>query len=478
MTIREITEAVGGSFTGDPALLTQAVTGVVIDSRQVSDGSLFVPIRGARVDGHDFIPQVLQAGALCTFSEEDPADTAKRFDADGDQAPVIYVSSTEEALRSLAAWYRSQLTIPVIGITGSFGKTSAKEMVASVLSARFNVLKTAGNLNNAIGLPLTICKIRPEHEVAVLEMGISEFGEMTVLAQMARPDLAIITTIGDCHLEQLVDREGVYKAKSEMFGYLHDEDSRAILRADDAILGAVETVNGHKPYFYGMEPVNPNAATETMNDAYVSDIVSRGLDGTDCVLHIADQTFPVHVPIPGLHMLYHMMAGAVAGHLLGMTPEEIAAGAAKVEQLPGHGQIICNDRYIILDDAYNANPATMKATLETLQGTDRRRVAILGDMGELGENERALHYAVGSFAGECPPDLLLTAGELAKEILRGYQDTPAGQAACEEGRALCYDSKEELMIALPSLLKDGDAILVKASHFMGFEDIVDSLNRS
>lgn len=476
MTIQEIVTAVGGTYTGDPSMTDQAVTDVVIDSRKISDGCLFVPIRGARVDGHSFIPQVLAAGALVTFSEERPEETAARFDGDSADKPVIYVESTEKALRDLAAWYRSNLTIPVIGITGSFGKTSAKEMIAAILSARFKVLKTAGNFNNTIGLPLTIFKIRPEHEVAVLEMGISEFNEMTVLAQMARPDIAMITTIGDCHLEQLGDRAGVYRAKSEMFDHLHDEKSIAILRADDEILGAVNEVNGHAPYFYGMEENNPQTAG-VKNTAHVSDIVSRGLDGTDCRLHIADQTVPVHIPIPGLHMLYHMMAGAIAGHLLGMTAEEIAAGAAAVEQLPGHGQIIRTDRYIILDSAYNANPATMKATLETLSGTDRRRVAILGDMGELGANEKALHYAVGSFAGECAPDLLLCAGTLASEILKGYRDTPAGKIACEQGRALCYDSKEELMIALPSLVRDDDAILVKASHFMGFEEIVDALAR-
>ena len=156
MTIQEIVTAVGGTYTGDPSMTDQAVTDVVIDSRKISDGCLFVPIRGARVDGHSFIPQVLAAGALVTFSEERPEETAARFDGDSADKPVIYVESTEKALRDLAAWYRSNLTIPVIGITGSFGKTSAKEMIAAILSARFKVLKTAGNFNNELGLPLTI----------------------------------------------------------------------------------------------------------------------------------------------------------------------------------------------------------------------------------------------------------------------------------------------------------------------------------
>ena len=458
MTIKEIIDAVGGKFTGDQTLLDQSVTDVVIDSRLITPGALFIPIKGARADGHDFIPQVLEAGALCALSEEGPDKTGARFATDS-SVPVVYVSSTAEALRDLAAWYRSNLSIPVIGITGSYGKTSAKEIVAAILSEKFWVLKTAGNFNNAIGLPLTIFKIRPEHEVAVLEMGISEFGEMTVLAKMARPDIAMITTIGDCHLEQLGDRAGVYRAKSEMFDYLHDDKSCAILRADDEILGTVKKVNGQCPFFYGMKPDNAL-------DAYVTDIHSRGLEGTDCVLHIGDETVSVNVPIPGLHMLYHMMAGAVAGHLLGMTMEEISSGAGKAQSLAGHGKIIRTDRYIILDSAYNANPASMEATLTTLKDTDRRRVAILGDMGELGENELALHRQVGVYASGCDLDLLICVGPLSREIAQGYEG---------KGRTLYYEDKASLLSDLPGLIRDGDAILVKASHFMGFDEIVDRL---
>ena len=428
MTIKEIIDAVGGKFTGDQTLLDQSVTDVVIDSRLITPGALFIPIKGARADGHDFIPQVLEAGALCALSEESPDKTGARFATDS-SVPVIYVSSTAEALRDLATWYR------------------------------FWVLKTAGNFNNAIGLPLTIFKIRPEHEVAVLEMGISEFGEMTVLAKMARPDIAMITTIGDCHLEQLGDRAGVYRAKSEMFDYLHDDKSCAILRADDEILGTVKKVNGQCPFFYGMKPDNAL-------DAYVTDIHSRGLEGTDCVLHIGDEAVPVNVPIPGLHMLYHMMAGAVAGHLLGMTMEEISSGAGKAQSLAGHGKIIRTDRYIILDSAYNANPASMEATLTTLKDTDRRRVAILGDMGELGENELALHRQVGVYASGCDLDLLICVGPLSREIAQGYEG---------KGRTLYYEDKASLLTDLPGLIRDGDAILVKASHFMGFDEIVDRL---
>ena len=493
MTIAEMASASGGTYRGDPSLLDKAVTGVYIDSRQVTPGCLFVPIKGARVDGHTFIPQVMEAGALCTLSEVDWAQTDQQDTACGEYSeelisamrsiPYILVESTGKALQDLAAWYRINLDIPVIGITGSYGKTSAKEMAAAILGERFSVLKTAGNFNNRIGLPLTIFKIRPEHEAAVLEMGISDFGEMTVLAKIARPDIAMITTIGDCHLEFLIDRAGVYRAKSEMFDYMKDPAGPVILRADDEILGSVAEVNGHKPYFYGMQKENryaresaagsPGSGPDSgdLNYAWVSDISQRGLDGIDCVLHIGEKETPVHLPITGLHSLYHMMAGAVIADLLGMTMDEIAAGASRVQTVAGHGNIVRTEKYVILDDGYNANPASMEAALGTLSQTGRRRIAILGDMGELGENERALHRRVGTYAAACGLDLLICVGDLAREIMSGYQDA-ASEAECDEGRALCYDSRDALISELPSLLKDGDAVLVKASHFMGFEEIV------
>ncbi len=468
MTLAEIKSAVGGVYRGDEALLSRSVTDVIIDSRLASFGCLFIPIVGERVDGHRFIPQVFDNGALCVLSEQEPADSAK---------PVIYVKSTVQALQDLAAWYRSQLTIPVIGISGSMGKTSAKEMVAAVLSARFNTLKTEGNFNNRIGLPLTIFKIRPEHEAAVLEMGISDFGEMTVLAKMARPDIAMITNIADCHLEFLGDRAGVYRAKSEMFDYMSHDDSPIILRADDPILGSVGSVGRHQLCFYGMNRNNPNADVKdgVSNDAFVSNVAYHGIDGTDCTLHLDSQSIAVHVPLPGTHTIYHMMAGALTGHLLGMELSEIAEGITSVKTIPGHGHIIHTDKYTVFDDCYNANPDSMIAGLSILKDTDRRRVAILGDMGELGDHEKELHRKVGVFAGDCDIDELICIGELSSSIMEGYADTPAGKKAVAEGRAVHYMSKEGFMPALDSLLKNGDAILVKASHFMGFSSIVDAI---
>ena len=211
MSLREITLACGGTYYGNDASLSAEVTGVAIDSRKIEEGFLFIPIKGARVDGHDFIPQVIEKGALCTLSEKELPNASY---------PYILVDSCEQAMKDIAQHYRTALGIKVVGITGSVGKTSTKEMIASVLSQKYNVLKTAGNFNNEIGLPLTIFNIREEHEVAVLEMGINHFGEMHRLTKMAQPDICVITNIGLCHLEYLGDRDGILKAKTEMFDYM------------------------------------------------------------------------------------------------------------------------------------------------------------------------------------------------------------------------------------------------------------------
>ena len=227
LTLRKIAEVCDGTYMGDPSFLDREVENVVTDSRAAEDGSLFVAIPGERVDGHKFIPDVFRKGALAVLSEH------ALEQADG---PYIIVKSGLMAIRKMAAWYRQTLTIPVVGITGSVGKTSTKEMIASVLEQKFNVLKTEGNFNNLLGMPMTLLKIREEHEVAVIEMGISEFGEMHQLAEIARPDICVITNIGQAHLENLKTRDGILKAKTEIFDFLKD-DGVIVLNGDDDKIG-------------------------------------------------------------------------------------------------------------------------------------------------------------------------------------------------------------------------------------------------
>ncbi len=450
MSLREIAAACGGRYYGESAKLEQQVTGVAIDSRKVEQGYLFVPIKGARVDGHTFIPQVMEKGALCTLTEQELGEVPYSY---------ILVESCEQALKDLAEHYRKALDIKVVGITGSVGKTSTKEMIASVLAQKYCVLKTAGNFNNEIGLPLTIFNIREEHEVAVLEMGISEFGEMTRLAKMARPDICVITNIGLCHLENLGDRDGILKAKTEMFTYKMP-DATIVLNGDDDKLITVKDWKGYVPMYFGL--------SEKM-DAYAENIQSRSLKGTSCTLYFGEQEVSVNIPIPGHHMVYNAMAGALVGRELGLTMEEIKAGIESLVPVSGRNNLIETDSLMIIDDCYNANPISTKASLDVLATADSRKVAILGDMFELGTNEKAMHYDVGTHAAEKEIDVVICIGELSKETAKG--------AFASKGTVLHCDTKSEFLTQAKELLKKGDAVLVKASHGMAFAEIVEELKQ-
>ena len=448
MSLREIATACGGQYYGDTDKLNMEVTGVAIDSRKIEDGFLFVPIKGARVDGHSFIPQVMANGALCTLSEVTLEDATY---------PYILVASTEQALKDIAEHYRLALDIKVVGITGSVGKTSTKEMIASVLSQKYNVLKTAGNFNNEIGLPLTIFNIRDEHEVAVLEMGISDFGEMHRLAKIARPDICVITNIGLCHLENLGDRDGILKAKTEMLDFAKP-NATIILNGDDDKLITVKEWDGCAPLYFGLS---------TEMQAYAKDIHSLSLKGTACTICLGDNSFDVTIPIPGHHMVYNALCGALVGSELGLSTNEIKTGIEALLPVSGRNNLIDTDSLLIIDDCYNANPISTKASLDVLATADSRKVAILGDMFELGENEEELHYEVGKHAGEKQIDLVICIGNLSKNTANG---------ASQGSTQVChFQTKEEFLLQMETLLKKGDTILVKASHGMHFPEIVEKL---
>ncbi len=398
MTLGRIAACCGGVYFGEEEKKETEVTGIAIDSRKVKKGGLFIPIRGERVDGHSFIPSVMEAGALACLSEQKLDDAAGAY---------ILVGSTKEALKKIAAYYRRMLGIPVVGITGSVGKTSTKEMIASVLKEKFCVHKTAGNFNNEIGLPLTIFEIRQEHEIAVLEMGISDFGEMHTLAEIANPDICVITNIGLCHLENLKTRDGILKAKTEAFDHMR-RDGIVILNADDDKLASVHKVNGKEPMRYGLK----------QGDAYASDIVSLGMEGIRMKLHVGEQFRTVTIPIPGEHNAYNALAAACVGCACGMELEEICRGIETVETISGRSHFIQKNGITVIDDCYNANPVSMCASLDVLGQAEGRKIAVLGDMGELGEQEVSLHAKVGRYAAEQKIDLLFAAGKLSKERRR------------------------------------------------------------
>lgn len=452
LTLAHIAEACHGTYVGTEEKKNQEVSSIFTDSRKAEEGGLFVPIKGARADAHDFIEDVMDKGALVTLSEKELGE--KPY-------PYILVKSSLQAVKDIAEYYLEQLAIPVVGITGSVGKTSTKEMIAAVLSQKYCTLKTQGNFNNELGLPLTVFRLRDEHEMAVLEMGISDFGEMHRLAKIARPDTCVITNIGLCHLEFLKSRDGILKAKTEIFDFLKPE-GHVILNGDDDKLVTVDEVKGIKPVFFGIE---------NHSGIWADAIKPEGLKGISCCIHTEKGSFSVLIPIPGHHMVYNALAGTAVGLTYGLSLEEIKAGIESLQPVSGRFHIIETGKYTVVDDCYNANPVSMKASLDVLTDAMGRKVAILGDMGELGENEVEMHREVGVYAASRNLDLLLCVGELSQYMAE------AARHAAPAKTILHFATKEEMLKELPKILQEGDTVLVKASHFMGFEDVVKELER-
>lgn len=427
----------------------QEASAVVIDSRKVTAGSVFVAVRGERVDGHAFIPGAFEDGAIAAVCEALPEHSS---------GPCILVQDTLRALKNIGEFYRKQLPAKVVGITGSVGKTSTKEFIAGVLAQKFKVHKTQGNFNNEIGVPLTLLAAPDDTEVIVLEMGINHFGEMHRLSRMARPDICVMTNIGQCHLEFLGSREGILKAKSEIFDYM-DVDGKVCVNGDDDMLATIREAGGKKPFTFGMKE---------SGDAFATDIVNLGLRGSEALLHVNGSVFHARVPLPGIHMVYNALAAAQVGTLFGMETAEIAAGIASVEAVSGRSRVISLEDKVLIDDCYNANPVSMEAAIDLLNLAVGRKVAILGDMFELGEEELALHAGVGRYAAEHGVDCLICAGTLSEAMAAA-----AKEAGLKEVHH--FADREALLGELPQLLKAQDSVLIKASHGMGYEKIVKNL---
>ena len=451
MTLENIAAACGGEiYCMREELAQETAKGIVIDSRQIEPGYIFVATKGERVDGHQFIPDVFAKGAMAVICEVLPEE---------DLGPCILVKDSFMALKQAAAFYRQQLNIRVVGITGSVGKTSTKEFVASVLSEKYKVHKTAGNYNNEVGLPLTIFGIQEDDQIAVLEMGINTFGEMHRLSEVAKPDICVMTNIGQCHLENLIDRDGILRAKSEIFDFMNPKGT-VVVNGDDDKLATIHEVYGKAPVTFGMNK---------QNAIWADHIETRGLLGSCADIHMGDEVVHAIIPLPGEHMIYNAMAAAAVALQFGMSKEEIAAGISHVEAVAGRSHLVEAGDKVIIDDCYNANPVSMKAAIDLLATAPGRKVAILGDMFELGENEKAMHGEVGEYAAEKGIDLILCVGELSEAM---YQE-----AVGSGGNAKYYETREALEEVLNEILQPGDTVLVKASHSMAFENLVKCIQR-
>ncbi|MCR4691837.1 MAG: UDP-N-acetylmuramoyl-tripeptide--D-alanyl-D-alanine ligase [Lachnospiraceae bacterium] len=457
-TLRNITKAVSGTYFGPEENLDREIENACFDSRKIQKDGLFFATRGERTNGHAFLKDIYEKGALCAVTEREVTKEDLPEGMDVSEVSCIVVEDAFIAIRKLAAFYRKQLCVKVVGITGSVGKTSTKEMIAAVLSEKYNVLKTEKNHNNALGLSQTIFALRPEHEVAVLEMGISDFGEMALLASVARPDIGVITNIGQCHLENLGDRDGIFRAKTEFFGYLPPE-GKVVLNGGDDLLAAVKNVCGSKPVFYNKE-----------GECYATDIEEKGLLGSSCIIHTGEEQIRAEIPIPGRHQILNAMAAASVGKLLGLSGSQIEAGIRKTAVIDGRNKVIDMGRFVVIDDCYNANPVSMKAGLALLDQAKGRSVAVLGDMFELGDGERQLHRQVGEAMAQesMRPDVLVCIGDLAASIYEG---------AVSVSEKYLFATKEEFLEKMETILQTGDTILVKASHGMAFETLVQEMKK-
>ena len=448
LTPRKIAEVTGGKYVGAPQFELLPVMGAVRDNRDVRAGNLFVCIRGERVDGHNFANAAFEAGAACCLAEREIQDAS---------GPYVLVSSTLEALKKLGGYYRRLFDIPIIGVTGSVGKTTAKEMVCSVLSAKLKVLKTQENLNNEIGVPLTLLSLEENHEAAVIEMGISEFGEMRRLAEMVRPDICLMTKIGHCHLEALGDLDGVLRAKSEVFEFM-SADSTAIVSGDDERLRELDP--GVKKITFG---------TQTGNDYRVENITAIDKSAVSCDLVFEDARISVEIPSYGEHLALAALPAAVIARMLGLSLDEIHSGITQFAPTGSRSRIIETGHITVIDDCYNANPNSVKASLKSLSGLRGRRVAVLGDMKELGRQADALHREIGVCVAESKIDCLICCGAKAEYIFKGLKSTGS------EIEAYHFPLKDALLATIHTIVRPGDNVLVKASHSMNFDDITEKL---
>ena len=442
--VKELCNVVGGVLLQDADV---EITGVSTDSRKVGENELFIPLAGEKFDGHAYVNSALEAGAAgCLTAKKPEKLLCGKF--------YIQVDDTLLALKALASWYRGRFALPVVQITGSAGKTTTKEMIASVLSQKFNTLKTQANYNNHIGTPQTLLGLMPTHEAAVIETGMNHFGEIRYLGEMVRPDIAVITNVGDAHIENLGGtRQGILQAKSEIFENLQP-DGLAVLNGDDDLLKSLQLPFETVLCGFGKDCT-----------VCVSDVCERGIEGITCTVTTRRERYDVTIPSPGAYMIYPASMAIAVGERLGLTKDEILRGIAAYRSVGSRMHIIRkSEERIIIDDCYNANPQAMAEALKILAQTPcARRVAVLGDMGELGELTEKAHREIGELTKWLRLDAVVAIGVKAKAITQG---NPA---------AAWFATKEEAMDTIRFAFTAGTAVLIKASHAMEFGKIVAEL---
>ena len=445
MTVKEILEATGGVLLcGDE---TVPLAHISIDSKSIRGGELFVPLIGERVDAHRFIGQAFQAGAAAVLTSE--------HDVMEDEHPWIRVGDTQKALQAIGSYYRNRLTLPLVGITGSVGKTTTREMVACALSAGKKVYKTPGNKNSQVGVPLTLSEITSEDEIGVLELGMSMPGELTVIARIARVDMALITNVGVTHIEQLGSRENIYREKLTIQDGLK-EGGVLLLNGDDPLLRNTRARDGCRTVYFG---------TGDHCDYRAEDIhLQKGCPEFTAVC--GEKRVPVRLQVMGRHQISNAMAALAVADLYGIPMEGAAVKLGEYQGFEGRQQVYRRNGVTLIDDSYNASPVSMLAALQVLETMEpaKRRIAVLADMKELGPEAACYHREIGEWLKSHPVDVLLTLGELSREI-----ESPNTCLHFEAG------DLDGLYRKLTELLRPGDCVLLKGSNSMKLGEVVSRL---
>lgn len=453
----EIESAIGGHILkGDP--LTCAI-GVSIDSRKTSAGDIFFALSGENTDGHRFLENACENGASILVIS-DKTDKYTAFDA-----TYILVDDTLAALQNLSKWYIKDFAMKKVAVTGSVGKTTTRDMLYSILSQAYRTGTNYGNYNSETGLPLTLLSFDAEMRAAVLEMGMDGPGQIRCLAEIAEPDIAVITNIGISHIERLGSRENIFKAKMEVAENFGSANT-LVVNADDDLLSKLD---GDKlPYRL------IKAGTSEGSDARAFDIRELGEEGLKFCLEYGGEVMEIALPVPGTHNAVNAAIAAAAAIEAGADKKDVIAGLASLSMTGGRLKIHKNQRITVIDDTYNAAPESVKSALKTLASFDgRRKVAILGGMNELGYMSETAHKDVGIFAAESGTDVIITIGEKGKMIAEGALST----AKELSGKVMTFDAKEALEGELERIIKDGDTVLVKASRTIGLETVVEAICR-
>lgn len=451
--LKSIEQMVQG-FNLDEKFKDLTINGVSTDTRKIKPKQLFIPLKGENFNGHDFLKEAIEKGAIAALWDKNEPRPSLDF-------PLILVDNTLEALQKLAKAYREELDIKIIGITGSNGKTSTKDILASILNRKYKTQRTLGNLNNHIGTPLTILSLKEETEVAVIEMGTSNFGEIELLSYIAKPEITIITNIGEAHLEDLITRENIAKAKLEIIKYLDKEGLFVYLGDEPLLKNYIEKI---KPKFktitYGKKDFNNyKPVLIDMNEKGIS----FKLEGTE---------YPkFKLPLLGKHQMYNATAAIIVAEYLGIPFEEIQKGLLEVDATGMRNELIHTKKCTILNDAYKSNPSSVLVALDTLKAINQynKKVVVLGDMLGLGENEIDMHRKIGKAINPEDVDYLFTLGPLGEYIAEGAKTN------FSKNKIFTFLEKNKLIEKLQKIVDLDTIVLIKASRGLELEDIVEAL---